>query len=233
MSRQPASRPLPAARRQPGAARPLYAEVADLLRHRILQRDMLPGTWLDELKLAEEMGISRTPMREAIKVLASEGLITIKVRRGAYVTEVPEAEVCEIYHLLGLLESDAAADVARHASDEDLQQLAATHAELTQYAAQLVDAPTDNALVDGYFAANQAFHQQLLDIGGNGWRTQMVNDLRKVMQLGRHHSLFKQGRVQQSLQEHAAVLAALLAHDPNAAARAMHEHFANGLQAIR
>ena len=59
-----------------------------------------------------------------------------------------------------------------------------------------------------------------------------MNDLRKVMQLGRHHSLFKQGRVQQSMDEHAAILRALLARDPEAAAQAMRTHFAQGLQAI-
>ena len=63
-------------------------------------------------------------------------------------------------------------------------------------------------------------------------RSQIVNDLRKVMQLGRHHSLFKQGRVQQSMDEHAAILRALLARDPEAAAQAMRTHFAQGLQAI-
>ncbi|NLX17404.1 MAG: GntR family transcriptional regulator, partial [Ramlibacter sp.] len=104
----------------PGAARPLYADVADNLRRRILQQQLQPGSWIDEQKLAEEMGISRTPMREAIKVLAAEGLVTIRVRRGAYVTEVPENEVREIYHLLALLEADAAADVARQASDSEL-----------------------------------------------------------------------------------------------------------------
>ena len=68
--------------------RALYEEVAELLRQRIFQRALEPGSWIDEMKLAEEYGISRTPLREALKVLAAEGLVTMKVRRGAYVTEV-------------------------------------------------------------------------------------------------------------------------------------------------
>ena len=67
--------------------RPLYEDVAEKLREQIFTKIFAPGSWLDEQSLAEQFGISRTPMREAIKVLASEGLVTIKMRRGAYVTE--------------------------------------------------------------------------------------------------------------------------------------------------
>src|SRR5574344_2782975 len=88
--------------------RALYEQVAEQLRQRIFRRELEPGSWIDELKIAEEFGISRTPLREALKVLATEGLITMKVRRGAYVTEVSEQDLAEVYHLLGLLESDAA-----------------------------------------------------------------------------------------------------------------------------
>jgi hypothetical protein len=68
--------------------------------------------WIDELKLCAEYGISRTPLREALKVLAVEGLVTMKVRRGAYVTEMSRDDVAQVYHLLALLESDAAGEVA-------------------------------------------------------------------------------------------------------------------------
>ena len=95
--------------------RALYEEVAERLRQRIFNRELEPGSWIDELKIADELGISRTPMREALKVLAAEGLITMKVRRGAYVTEVSDKDLSDVYHLLSLLESDAVAVVARQA----------------------------------------------------------------------------------------------------------------------
>src|SRR5690606_16271654 len=85
------------------APRALYEEVAELLRQRIFNRELEPGSWIDELKLAEAYGISRTPLREALKVLAAEGLVTMKVRRGAYVTEVSEKDLTDVYHLLSLL----------------------------------------------------------------------------------------------------------------------------------
>ena len=101
--------------------RALYEEVAELLRQRIFRRELEPGSWIDELKLAEEYGISRTPLREALKVLAAEGLVTMKVRRGAYVTEVNDKDLRDVYHLLSLLESDAAGVVAVQATDAELQ----------------------------------------------------------------------------------------------------------------
>src|SRR3954452_15317305 len=110
--------------------RALYEEVAELLRQRIFSRELAPGSWIDEMKLAEEYGISRTPLREALKVMAAEGLVTMKVRRGAYVTEVSEQDLSEVYHLLSLLESDAAAVVAERASDAELGQLQQLHREL-------------------------------------------------------------------------------------------------------
>src|SRR5512132_1483454 len=112
------------------APRALYQEVAELLRQRIFKRELEPGSWIDEMKLAEEYGISRTPLREALKVLAAEGLVTMKVRRGAYVTEVSKADLADVYHLLGLLESDAAAAVAQHATDAELRELEDLHRQL-------------------------------------------------------------------------------------------------------
>src|SRR5512133_1218563 len=112
------------------APRALYQEVAELLRQRIYKRELEPGSWIDEMKLAEEYGISRTPLREALKVLAAEGLVTMKVRRGAYVTDISEQDLHEVYELLALLESDAVAVVCQRASPEQLAELDAMHTEL-------------------------------------------------------------------------------------------------------
>jgi DNA-binding GntR family transcriptional regulator len=203
------------------APRALYEEVAELLRQRIFRRELEPGSWIDEVKLAQEYGISRTPLREALKVLAAEGLVTMKVRRGAYVTEVSEQDLAEVYHLLALLESDAAAAVAAHATEPQLKELQKLHRELEL-------AVKDR---ERFFAVNERFHMRLLEIAGNRWRNQMVADLRKVMKLNRHNSLLKSGRIQESLAEHGGVMQALLARDGEAARRRMQEHFRNGLEA--
>ena len=207
------------------APRPLYEEVAELLRQRIFSRELEPGSWIDELKIAEAYGISRTPLREALKVLAAEGLITMKVRRGAYVTEVSDRDLADVYHLLSLLESDAAGVVASQASDAQLLELQTLHAELE---GSVSAAAPDREL---FFATNERFHMHLLQIADNRWRNQMVADLRKVMKLNRHNSLFKTGRVAESLQEHRALMAALLARDAAHSRQCMQDHFKNGLEA--
>ncbi len=205
------------------APRALYEEVAELLRQRIFARELEPGSWIDELRIAEALGISRTPLREALKVLAAEGLVTMKVRRGAYVTEVNEKDLRDVYHLLALLESDATRVVAQRGTDEHMAQIQQLHQDLE-------NATQDR---DRFFQVNEAFHSLLLQIADNRWRDQMVADLRKVMKLNRHNSLFKEGRIEQSLDEHRAIVDALLARQPELAAERMSAHFASGLQAAQ
>lgn len=205
--------------------RALYEEVAELLRQRIFKRELEPGSWIDELKIAQDYGISRTPLREALKVLAAEGLVTMKVRRGAYVTEVSDKDLRDVYHLLSLLESDAAGVVATHATEAQLTELQALHAELE---AAVRPGQVDR---DRFFELNEAFHMRLLAIANNRWRDQMVTDLRKVMKLNRHNSLLKSGRIKESLAEHRAIMAALLARDAATTMQRMREHFASGLEA--
>ena len=201
--------------------RALYEEVAELLRQRIFRRELEPGSWIDELKIAEEYGISRTPLREALKVLAAEGLVTMKVRRGAYVTEVSEKDLADVYHLLSLLESDAGGVVAERASDEEIASLQALHDELEAAVGER----------DRFFAINEQFHMRVLELARNRWREQMVADLRKVMKLNRHNSLLKSGRIEESLAEHRAIVAALAQRDAALTVQRMREHFQNGLEA--
>lgn len=201
--------------------KPLYVEVAERLRQQIYSRALEPGSWIDEMKMAQTFGISRTPLREALKVLAAEGLITMKVRRGAYVTEVSEQDLRDVYHLLAVLESDAVATVARIASAQQIQQLHALHLDL------------EGAQGDAqrFLQINEQFHLLLLTACENRFLLQTVTDLRKVMKLNRHMSLFKQGRIQDSLREHGAIMRHLTERNAEAARLAMLAHFANGLVA--
>ena len=202
----------------------LYQEVAERLRQRIFSHELPPGTWVDEQALATQYGISRTPLREALKVLAAEGLVTLKPRRGCYVTEISERDLDEIFTVMALLEGQCAAETARKASDTDLQRLLDIHAELEE-AARTSD-------IDGFFEANQAFHQEVQLIADNRWLTQAITDLRKVIKLSRHHSLFIDGRIEQSLAEHRLILDALGKRDVGATEMAMREHISSGRRAL-
>ena len=201
--------------------RALYEEVAELLRGRIFSRELAPGDWIDELKIATELEISRTPLREAIKVLATEGLITMKMRRGAYVTEVNDKDLRDVFHLMAVLEADAAATAAQTATDAQLEELATLHNQLKKSTIDRVQ----------FFKLNEAFHVKLLEVANNRWRDQMVADLRKVMKLNRAQSLLKAGRIEESLAEHGAIMSALQKRDAVAAQTAMRLHIESGQEA--
>ena len=207
------------------ASRPLYEEVADQLRVRIFAHELAPGTWIDEQTLAKEFGISRTPLREAIKVLAAEGLITMKLRRGAYVTEVNRGDLEQIFTILSLLEGQAAKEAATKAQEKDLNELDDMHLRLEKAAA--------DRNLDQFFEINVRFHERIIAIANNPWMTGVIADLRKVLKLQRKDSLSRTGRLQFSLSEHREILKALLKRDPIAAEQAMRTHLARGLEAAK
>lgn len=206
------------------AAPALYEQVAERLRNRIYAHDLAPGAWIDEQTLAQEYGISRTPMREALKVLAAEGLVQLKPRRGCYVTELSERDVDEIFPVMALLEGRCAFEAAQRASAEDLAGLAVIHERLEKHAA--------DGDVDRFFEANQAFHQAIQQQADNRWLSQLIDDTRKLMKLTRRDSLRLEGRLKQSLVEHRAILGAIQSRDAGRAGQLMQEHLLSGRAAL-
>jgi len=202
----------------------LYEQVAERLRARIYAHELAPGAWIDEQSLADEFGISRTPMREALKVLAAEGLVVLKPRRGCYVAQLSERDLDEIFPVLALLEGRATEEAARRLADVDFLRLAAIHAELERHAA------ANDA--DRFFEANQAFHNALQEIAGNRWLSQVIDSTRKFLKLTRRDSLRLDGRIHQSLTEHRDILAAIRKRDAVAAALCMHNHILSGRAAL-
>jgi DNA-binding GntR family transcriptional regulator len=190
---------------------------------RIFAHELAPGTWIDEQTLAKEFGISRTPLREAIKVLAAEGLITMKLRRGAYVTEVNRGDLEQIFTILSLLEGQAAKEAATKAQEKDLNELDDMHLRLEKAAA--------DRNLEQFFEVNVRFHERI--IANNPWLTDVIADLRKVLKLQRKDALSRTGRLQSSLSEHREILKALLKRDPIAAEQAMRTHLARGLEAAK
>lgn len=202
----------------------LYEQVAERLRARIFAHELAPGAWVDEQALADEFGISRTPMREALKVLAAEGLVTLKPRRGCYVMEMSERDLDEIFPILALLEGRVAEEATRRLASADFLRLEQIHADLERHAA------ANDA--DRFFEANQAFHGALQALAGNRWLSQLIDDTRKFLKLTRRDSLRLEGRLKQSLAEHREIMAALKSHDAGAAALAMHNHILSGRAAL-
>jgi DNA-binding GntR family transcriptional regulator len=202
----------------------LYEQVAERLRSRIFAHELAPGSWIDEQALAKEYGISRTPLREALKVLASEGLVVLKPRRGCYVTELSEQDIDEVFPVMAMLEGRVAEEAARRITGADFSRLAAIHDELERQAA------ANDA--DRFFEANQRFHTALQEIAGNRYLAQLIDDARKVIKLTRRDSLRLEGRLKQSLAEHREILDALRLKDAALAGRRMHDHLLSGRAAL-
>ena len=203
----------------------LHDEVASQLRERIFAGELPPGTFLDEIRLAEDLKISRTPLREALKVLTVEGLVRHEPRRGCFVNEVTEQDLDEIFPVIGLLEGRCAYEAAQHASDADIEALEALHQKLAKHAKA--------RRINEYYEANFAIHEAIIRLAGNRWLATVIADLRKILRLARLQQLHAPGRLDQSLSEHLAVFAALKARDAEGAEAAMRTHLQRQREALR
>jgi DNA-binding GntR family transcriptional regulator len=203
----------------------LHDEVAAQLRERIFSGELMPGMFLDEVRLAEQLKISRTPLREALKVLTAEGLVRHEPRRGCFVNEVTEKDLDEIFPVIALLEGRCAFEAAQHATDADLATLEDMHQKLSRHAKA--------KRINEYYEANFAIHEAIIALAGNRWLAGVISDLRKIVKLARLQQLHAPGRLEQSLSEHLAVFAALKARDPEGAEAAMRTHLSRQREALR
>lgn len=207
------------------APHPLHQEVADTLRQQIFDGELPPGSFLDEPALSERLSISRTPLREALKVLAAEGLVRHEPRRGCFVNEVTDKDLDEIFPVIALLEGRCAFEAARQASPADLVELEKLHDKLARYA-------RGRAIVQ-YYETNYVIHEAIIGLAGNRWLAQAIGGLRKILKLARLQQLHAPGRLEQSLNEHLAVFAALKARDAEGAEAAMRTHLLRQREALR
>ena len=194
----------------------LFQEVAALLRDRIFSHELAPGTWIDERILAEQYGISRTPMREALKVLAGEGLVVLKPRRGCQVVQVSGRDIQEIFPVMALLEGQCAYEATAKITIADIQRLDALHERIRIHTAE-----NDRR---GWLETDHEFHSMLYDISGNRWLVQLIQDMRKVIRLIRYHFLLLDGRLGESLEEHRHIMLAIYARDPAAVKECVSHH---------
>ena len=203
----------------------LHHQVADTLREQIFAGVLPPGGFLDEVALCERLDISRTPLREALKVLTSEGLLRHELRRGCFVNEVTEQDLDDIFPVIALLEGRCAFEAARNATDADLLELGVLHDRLNSHAKA--------KRINDYYAVNFAIHEAIILLANNRWLAQSITDLRKILKLSRLQSLGAPGRLAQSLSEHMTVFAALKSRDSEGAEAAMRTHLTRQRDALR
>lgn len=206
-------------------ANSMHDDAANALRERIFSGQLAPGDFIDEIAWASTLNISRTPLREALKVLCAEGLLRHEPRRGCFVSKVTDRDLDDIFPVLALLEGRCAFEASQRASDAELEALEALHQQLAQHAAQ--------GRIQQYYSTNHSIHEAIITLADNRWLAQVIGDLRKIMRLARLQQLHAPGRLKQSLSEHLAVFAALKARDADGAEAAMRTHLTRQRQALR
>jgi DNA-binding GntR family transcriptional regulator len=186
------------------------------LREEILANRLPPGTELGEVALAESLGVSRAPVREAIGRLAAEGLVTTRPRRGAVVSALTAAEFLEAYQVREALETQAIRLAVPRLEDEDVARLEAMVARQAQLA--------KSGDVGPFFQSNAEFHRLIVEASGNGMLMEMHGQLTAHMGRYRTRSLALRGTLRRSVSEHRAILRAVRARDAERAAALLGDH---------
>ena len=208
----------------PISRRPLHEEAVDRLRDLIVQGDLGAGTRLNERLLCTQLGISRTPLREAIKLLASEGLVHLLPNRGAIVAPVERARLAQTLEVMGALESLAGELACRHASSERIEQIRKLHREmLAMYA---------RGDLAAYFKYNQAIHLAIVEASGNDVLASAYRQLNTNVLRARYMANLSRERWDEAVQEHEEILAALASRDVARLKRLLRDHLAHKLSSV-
>ena len=202
----------------------LAGQVRGEIERLILAGDLASGEKLNEVALAERIGVSRGTVREAIRALSDSGLIELISNRGAFVKRLTLDEIANLYDVRCALFSMACESIAaRVAETPDPALMAALerNMDLSRQAARDDDSPA-------YYALNVEFHAMLLEAGRNPRATAIYQGVVKEMHLFRKRGLAVTQNKSRSIGEHEAIVAAIVAGDPEAARRAAHTHIQNG-----
>lgn len=195
--------------------RPLQGESAyERLREEIRTGALRPGARLTETEIADRLSISRTPVREAIRKLESEGLVDHQPRTGAVVRRMDYPEIMELYEMRTVLEGTAARLAARAASPMELEELRAINADMAKATR---DAPLLALL-------NRQFHSRMLDAARNRFLVKSMSSIENAQLILGPTSMGTEGRAGQAVEEHEAVLDALFARDGERAEATMRAH---------
>lgn len=195
---------------------PLFLQVSKKIEDDIVYGKLPPGAKLEEVELCEKYGVSRTPIREALKLLASEGLIEIRPRRGAIVPKLNLVTLCEMFEVMAELEGMCGRLAARRISEEEKNQLLTLHRECEQYM-------TDNNSED-YYEANKKFHFFLYGLSRNQYLIEQATSLHNRLHPYRRLQLRVNNRMQNSFHEHEQIVNAIITANESLAEHLLESH---------
>ncbi len=205
-------------------ARLLHEEGVDRLRELIMHGELAPGTKLNERVLCQQLGISRTPLREALKYLASEGLVELLPNRGAIVAPLELGRLRQIFTVLEALEGLAGELACRNVSEEQLREIRALHFEMLAHHARHE--------LDEYFRCNQEIHVRIVEASGNEPLAQIYRSLNANARRARYMANLSQERWDRAVEEHNEILDALTRRDAARLQRLLREHLENKLTLV-
>ena len=206
------------------ARRPLHEEAADRIRDLIVQGQLAAGTRLNERLLTAQFGLSRTPLREAFKVLATEGLVELLPNRGAIVSQMDPVRLSESLAVMGALEALAGELACLHATDAQLNEIRALHYEMLAHHAR--------ADLAGYFKFNQAIHLKLVKYSGNAVLFNAYRQMNGNVRRARYMANLSQKRWDAAVREHDEILAALWGRDVERIKALLSDHLAHKLASV-
>lgn len=204
--------------------KPLRELVCENIRQAIIDGTFSPGERLMEIQLADEMGVSRTPVREAIRKLELEGFVVMIPRRGTYVADISIKDITEIYEIRTSLDVLAAGLAAERITDEELETLNSYLVELGK------NVPTMN--MDKIVELDTAFHNVLYTASRNERLVSIINNLREQLTGIRGRSMSYPGRLVETMDEHRALVDSIAARDVERAQRAARVHIENAEQTL-
>ncbi|PUB15539.1 GntR family transcriptional regulator [Yoonia sediminilitoris] len=193
-------------------------KIAETLEQLVFSGEFKDGERLDELKLAEQFCVSRTPIREALHALVASGMAEQIPRRGVFVRQPGPVELMEMFETMAELEAACGRYAALRITDSALDRLVAANENCQRALAQ-----QDHA---GYYAQNEIFHQVIYESAANSYLEKQALRLQNRLKPYRKVQLRFRGRLDQSMAEHVAIVAALQEGDPEQAAAALRGHVA-------
>ncbi len=205
--------------------RTLHDELVDRLRHMIIEGDLAPGEKLSEKDLCGHFDVSRTPLREALKILAKDGLVRLIPNRGATVAKLTLADLEEAFPVMGALEAVSGELACLHITDAEIMRIAKLHDEMV-----------DNfraGELGAYFQRNERIHQLILDAARNPTLSEMQRGLSGRIRRARYMANMSAERWAEAVAEHEAILDALKARDGARLGKLLKAHLANKLQTVR
>jgi len=207
------------------ARRSLHTELVDRLHDMIVEGDLLPGTKVPERELCERFEVSRTPMREALKVLANEGLILLAPNRGAWVSRMTIDELEEVFPVMGALEALSGQLACERITDDQLAAITETHQRMVHHYEQ-------RELAD-YFRANQTIHEAILEAAANATLAVQYRALSTRIRRARYMANMTEERWSRAVQEHEEILEALTARNGARLSGILRKHLENKFETVR